>query len=220
MGYAALTITSTGKLTLSGRLADGVAFTTSTFVGPQGQVLVHQASTTQDTILGSLSIEEGLVDNDIAGMLSWSRKPQSAAQRLYKTGFGPVDLTAAGGSYVAPATYDIVMDLAEQADNARVVFTGADLGSISPDIMVQIKPGGTVLLPTFNHQKTTLKVVPATGGFSGTFVTAGRTTTYQGLLVRHAGSWNSTGYFLFDQPAAGPTPAAMISGLVELKANP
>lgn len=101
-GVASFTVASNGALTVSGRLADGVAFTTATYVGPTGQVLVHQASATLDTVLGQLQITAGMGppfdDNTIAGSLSWSRKSQTSPLRPYSAGFGPVELRAMGGS--------------------------------------------------------------------------------------------------------------------------
>lgn len=109
-GYASFTVNAgTGKLTVAGRLADGSAFTTATYVGPNGQVLVFRtlyAATARGSVLGNLTIlkpsETMLADNAVGGTLNWL-KPFNPAltDRLYRAGFQET-LTAVGRVYVPP----------------------------------------------------------------------------------------------------------------------
>lgn len=57
-GYGTFTVAKDGKLSVSGKTADGESFTTATFVGPTGQVLVYQTlyTTTPKGSLGGYMI--------------------------------------------------------------------------------------------------------------------------------------------------------------------
>src|SRR5690606_18086458 len=102
---------TTGKLKVTGRLSDGTAFTTATFAGPNGEVLVFRTlylANARGSVIGEFKIEEGMDvngpdDNTLQGSLSWWRPATpSPTARLYGAGFGPLDLEAVGGRYVAP----------------------------------------------------------------------------------------------------------------------
>jgi hypothetical protein len=126
-GYAAFTVSSsTGKMTVSGRLADGTAFTTATYAGPTGEVLVFKtlySSKTLGSVVGQLKINQQVAldtaDNTLDGTVSWWKPTQAASTsttgRTYAAGFGPFDLSVTGSRYVAPLKGFPVMDLAPNA---------------------------------------------------------------------------------------------------------
>ncbi len=242
-GYGSFTASSTGTLNVVATLADGTTLTTGTFVGPLGEVLMHQASTTADTVVGFVTITPGsapgYTDSTLVGTVDWSRKQQAATQRTYRDAFGPVDLTVVGGRYVVPSTTAIVMGLLDKPDNAQVRFVsgGIDDSPPVPDITARIKPGGTVTPPlTVNNPRgTTLTVLPASGSFSGGFVLVDNNTvmpttkvtrivSYRGLIVSEAGVLRGYGHFLLPKlPSAGPpststTTSPILSGQVVLEA--
>lgn len=242
-GYGSFTVSSTGTLNVTATLADGTTLTTGTFIGPLGEVLMHQPSTTADTVVGFVTITPGsapgYTDSTLAGTVDWSRKQQVATQRTYRDAFGPVDLTVVGGRYVAPSTTAIVMGLLDRPDNAQVRFVsgGIDDSPPLPDITARIKPGGTVTPPlTVNNPRgTTLTVLPASGSFSGGFVLVDNNTvmpttkvtrivSYRGLIVSEAGVLRGYGHFLLPKlPSAGPpststTTSPILSGQVVLEA--
>jgi autotransporter-associated beta strand protein len=128
-GYASFTVNAgTGRTKVSGRLSDGTAFTTATYVGPDGQVAIFRpiySSKARGSVLGSLIIDKKTVsatpagtlvdafdqDNTLEGEVSWWKPAQ--AGRAYAAGFGPIDLTAVGSRYVAPGTGVRVMGLVD-----------------------------------------------------------------------------------------------------------
>ncbi len=122
-GYLSFTVNATtGRLTVSGRLADNSAFTTATYVGPQGQVLVFRtlyAASARGSVLGHFVIDPQVpgnpTDNTIAdgpdGGLSWRRPADpSPKARVYKAGFEEL-LEVVGGHYVAPVAGTAVMGI-------------------------------------------------------------------------------------------------------------
>lgn len=243
IGHASFTVAATGKLTVAGKLAHGVGFTTATGIGPLGEVLVHQSSATTDTVLGVLTITPGAAldfsDTLVDGTLGWSRKQQTKG-RLYLDTFGPVDLDAKGGRYVPSA---VMMGLPYTAgvtlSNATLAFTDADFGgppAVSPDVTVLIKTANGVSVLAPNTRGTTLKVVASTGAFSGVFSLTDpnplATSTnvlrskvpYQGLVYRDNGVLVARGWYLLNNlpRVAGETSAntKTVSGKVVLSPAP
>ena len=226
-GYGSFTIGANGKLTAAGKLADGIAFSTATFVGPLGEVLVHQASAAADTVVGALDIAPG-TPATLTGSVTWSRKAQAATSRLYEDSFGPVTLTPVGGIYEKPLATAPVMGLAYTAGvtttNASLTFTSGDFGTPpgAPDVPVLIKPAGLTVVPpvaplngSTNVRKTTLKVLPATGMVSGGFTMVDanplapaanitRAGTWFGVIFLEGGVQKSRGFFLLNNLPAVP----------------
>lgn len=197
------------------------------------------------SIVGALDIAQGSAgftppygNNTLTGAVSWLRP--SISGRLYPFGFGPYDLSAVGGRYVAPTTTPapagIVMGIIDAGmPNAALRFNGADILS-SPDITFRLKPGSVLDKPSIgaNPSATTLTVTPSTGYFTGGFTlkdtnaivgTATRPATYYGQIVRDSDHvMRGYGFFLLaDSPAAaGQTVNTTLqkSGIVVLEKKP
>lgn len=211
-GYGSFTVDAKGVLRITGKLADGVTLTSASFVGVDGQVLLHQAVAVTDTILGELLISPSAV---ITGNLTWSRAVQKPAERLYQPGFAALDVTCFGGRYTEPlpVTTARAMGLGDGGNNARLTFDYADFGSPvkKPDSLVTILPKSVVQLPTFPDaaRKFTLAVTPKTGFFKGDATlldpnptAAGNVTrksTFEGMIVRQTnGLLRGHGFFVLD----------------------
>lgn len=246
-GYASYTVAPTGKLTVSGVLADGVAFTTAGHISKTGEVLFFLNSTTTDSLMGKVTQTPGVAadfsDYALNGTLSWYRRPQAATSHTYPAAFGVVSLNAVGAKYRKPPVTEVAMGLPytispATTENAKLTFTGADFGAtaIAPDAHVLIKPGGkTAVIADANADRTTtFAAVPTTGVFNGkitlldvnpvTHLKINRTVAYQGLIYRTPQGLIGQGYFLLPKVPAvtGQTIAntAMQSGLVVLDKLP
>lgn len=244
-GYGAFTVAAnTGALTAAGKLADNTVFTCATFAGPNGEVLIYQALyTSKGSIVGALDIAPGTIgfvppygDNTITGTVSWLRP--AITGRVYAAGFGPYDLTAVGGRYVPPVAPKLALGITDDLvnDNATLAFSGVTLINASPNIAFRLKAGSVFVPPLVanNSRKTTLKVTPSTGYFTGGFSlsdpnaivgTAVRSATYYGQIVRDTGGvLRGYGFFLLaDSPlSAGQTVKTTLqrSGLVKLEKSP
>lgn len=240
-GFGSFTISVSGPLTVSGKVADGTAFTASTFAGPNGEIVVFKPLyANKGSVLGQLTVTadapSAFVNNSLAGIVSWSRVAQtSASARTYKAGFEPVELDAQGGKYMAPASGRNFLDKLDAPDNARLTFTGGglDLAALFPDVTFRLGNTNAVIMPTAggtaNQARATFVPVPATGSFSGKFTlmdpdplnaakTVSRVVTYQGLVLRHAtGERTGHGYFLLPQlaqPTASPPTTATTSPIL------
>jgi hypothetical protein len=178
-GIGTFTVAANGDLTVSGKLPDGTAFKTVTFLGPDGQVLIYQTlpygkmgsligmlrlTPAAEAILPTLSVGE-------VGM-SWFKPQQTAAsERFFKDGF-ITDCSVIGGIYVAPASGDIAAGLLDVNVNGAILFEGLAAYSETPANSYFTLTSAnklTMAVAAFNPAKTTLTVKPATGEISGGF---------------------------------------------------
>lgn len=218
-GYASFTVKADGKLSFSGKHADGSSVTGSTFVGPSGQVfLFHTLYSGKGSFLGDFVINT-LDDADPANnqinssIASWSRPANtSKTNKLYRDGF-LYELNILGGAFRTPASATLLGLTADST--ADLKFTQANISSAEqqPDATVTIRAANALTVtPTVAAAKTKLSATASTGAFKGSFeAKAKKVTKFTGLIVPLSGVHTGVGYFLLDQ--AG-TPATQQSGAV------
>jgi len=227
-GYGSFTVNrDTGAVTIAGRLADDTGYTSSGFIGAQGQLFVFTPLYTAPalgSVCGQMLVAAPTVadDNLCSGSLSWSR-PAMAKVKLDPDGFPqPVDLLVDGGRYVAPAgTTGLILGLSTTgANTANLTFLNGGIGNPPPvpDILVTLTAGSKVNYPAAaqNPRKTSLTLVLNKGSFSGGFTLEDpdpldlrpppaiikkipRKPLFQGLLVRGSAGWKGVGYFLMSE---------------------
>lgn len=179
-----------GRCGLIGKLSEGQVLLSSTFFGPEGQVLVYQThDDNRSSCVGHLQVIAGgnaPLDNTVEGTVSWMRPA-----RADRSGFGPLNLMAEGGTYVPPGLGQRVLGLpatAPQSENAGLEFS----------VGVDFWQGLTVANPSASGLRNTAKPVSpnphrvgitefgaATGTFGGRFVLSGGGSRgrFQGLIV-------------------------------------
>ncbi|MCX6854571.1 MAG: putative Ig domain-containing protein [Verrucomicrobia bacterium] len=211
-GYVAFTIATDGKLTVAGKTADNSTITTAGFMGPTGQIAVHQALYTNlGSVVGKMSLAtdpDGLFyENIITGSLSWT-KPLNTKVFTYAAGFTDLKLDAYG-KYMAANTKGIVLGLPDTGAFA-LSFSEGGLSQFlqNPSIpnanfTEALKP----VLPT-NPTKTTLTISTTTGVVTGGFTlvngTLTRATKFYGAIIRTpAGTTRALGFFLLKQIPTG-----------------
>lgn len=236
-GYGTFTLARDGKVIVAGKTCDGEKFTCSTFVGPQGQILVFQTlHTPKGSLCGTLDIDPadtGALNADVLeGSVSWSR-PENTKSRVSPAGFGPVDLTAFGGRYTPPTEPALVLGLTVNVDKAMITFADGGLAgaSINPNVVgFDILAGNKPLLPASlslgnpGSVKIT-KLDAKTGLFTGSFVLndnelrtgpafngkmLSRTASFSGILTTDSMGPVGVGHFLLPEmprDAMPPLPA-------------
>lgn len=240
-GWAVLTLSPSGSVAWTGKLAEGASITGSIPMGPGGQVSMHQllyAGTGSLQGLVTLNANTGLAD----GSLKWIKKPVSAnGVRSYKGGIPLHSLNARGALYTRPAKDAMLLGLQPPVStldqNARMLFTGASITGSTFGQGFQVTPSGTARIPAgtpLNPQALTLSLTASNGRLSGSFtfedanpfsLTAPpakirRTATFSGLIITRSGLNQGMGFFT--QPAmpknaedkSSATP--MLSGKAEL----
>jgi hypothetical protein len=180
-------------LTVAGKLSDGTPFTTATYGGPHGEVLVYQALYGNlGSVLGTLGIIQGAADyvpaygdNELEGAVSWLRPAMAGKNHVYRDGFGPIACSIQGGRYVPPTRPALLFGVTDDGEtaNANVLFDGGGIDGTStdplgtltlPDVAVRIKASGVYVPPHQatvdpdpNPRSTTLAITTAKGLFSG-----------------------------------------------------
>jgi alpha-tubulin suppressor-like RCC1 family protein len=241
LGFGSFRVPQNGaSFAIAGQTADGDKFTSSTFLGPDGDLAIYDDLPSKGSLVGILDIVLGAADtNTLTGSPTWSRPENTATTATtYKAGFTPYGLVIMGGQYAAPAATAIILGKTTpaRANNAGLAFfdAGLDDEPSRADRRVSLIPGKSLTIAAFGPTLTTLKIATDTGLISGGFtltdvhpVTPGvkpivRKPTFQGIIVRTAaGGQEGHGYFLlqqlpqpiFPQPAVLP----MFSGGVILE---
>ena len=243
-GYGSLTVPDNGVVTVAGKLSDGSGFTTSSFVGQAGQVLLYSPLyQNRGSFAGAIAITAGSIES-IPGEIipMWSKGPPllNSTDRIYKQGFSAAEMRVLGGKYVQPAPGGLLMNLAPGSGNAALVFFAAGLqhaeGS-APDVAVTVSNASTkgttnaasVPSPTSvqNNGKVTISLTSSTGLFTGKFTVPAvdgfpaRTVSYQGMIVNISGNGSGRGYFQLPQNPSSPaeklTQTPILSGQVEIR---
>lgn len=179
-GYGSFAVNSTsGRLTVAGKLPDGTTLTCSTWVGPTGQIalskLLYRGS--QGGIIGQMNLSPAApIDSaSLTGAINWTRPPAEGS-RNYPAGFLAENVFISGGRYIASTGTNIILDLdPSRADNAILNFTISDGSYVGPppipDIRLSIGARNRVKLPTAaeNPRRTRIAISTSRGAFSGSF---------------------------------------------------
>lgn len=240
-GYGSINVSLAGMATFAGTTGDGEKLAGSSFISPDGDVLFFQQlykTKPVGSLLGKLRLEHGASetndnDNRISGFLNWLRPETTTANaRVYKAGFGPLDVTAFGGRYL-PQT--LALGVTAGMD-VSVNFSDAGISGASrnPNATFDLVEKNKLTPPTYGLAATTLKPDVAKGGFTGKFTledsnprspppTVKRAVTYQGMVVPTEAGLKGYGYFVLPQlptlvPATTPTTSPILSGKVFFQA--
>ncbi|MES2594590.1 MAG: choice-of-anchor D domain-containing protein [Verrucomicrobiota bacterium] len=227
-GYATVTLTNAGVMTLTGVLADTTPFTMSTplLAGNNAPVYVQLptpgGTTKKGLIMGTLAFlpEAASTATKLHGPLSWYR-PQALGTKvlLYPDGWpAGVNTFASGGFYNPAITFETALGVTGES-TLSLTFTGGNL----PDQVVE-EDFDVVKNAVIKHSPTdksfTLTLNAATGMITGTFTPTWGTPatalpTFKGLLIQTADLKSAAGFFI-SNAKNDPAPK---SGAVTLMAD-
>ncbi|MDB6138816.1 MAG: hypothetical protein JWO94_1888, partial [Verrucomicrobiaceae bacterium] len=228
--FASIRVADSGATTVTGTLADGTAFISAGWLGPDQVIVYAPLYSVRGSILGTLRIAQDTAHTMGLGLgdhVTWQHDDLGAAsvQRSYKRGFGPLELSVlAGGRYIPPAA--LVMGLpdtstpAPAASNAELGFSSGGLAApFVQDLRITLL--NKAVFPTSNAHAVTLTVTPATGLFLGTCQivdgTVKRSVKYAGTMVpdnAHAGKGIGYGFFTLAQLPDPAKTSPILSGKV------
>lgn len=220
--HGSLNIPTRGLTKIAGRTADGTAFTSSSALGKNGELLIYQSLyKAPGTFCGILNIADNLTQT-ISGSLTWS-KPLQTSGALYRTGWNtPIALPLVkGGRYRPAAGASLPLDvLPSEESNATLALRDggiAAFGSNPRNADVSIFNANTVGIDSPSR----LSINNRTGLISGSFPLANgadkRTATFSALLIptgNLAAPFASTGIGHFILPTT--TRGTSLSGLLTL----
>jgi hypothetical protein len=220
--HGSLNIPARGLTKIAGRTADGTAFTSSSALGKNGELLIYQALyKAPGTFCGVLNIADNLTQT-ISGNLTWSKPPQTSGA-IYRAGWNtPIALTLVkGGRYRPAAGASLPMDvLPSQNSNAILALRDGGIAAFGPNPRnadVSIFSANPVGIDSPSR----LSINNKTGVISGTLPLANgadkRTATFSALLIptgNLAAPFASTGIGHFTLPTT--TRGTSLSGLLTL----
>jgi hypothetical protein len=220
--HGSLNIPARGLTKIAGLTADGTAFTSSSALGKNGELLIYQSLyKAPGTFCGILNIADNLTQT-ISGNLTWSKPPQTSGA-LYRAGWNtPIALTLVkGGRYRPAAGASLPMDvLPSPLANATFSLRDggiADFGSNPRAQNVFINGVSTVGTGVPLRLSINNKTGLISGSLPLTNGTDKRTATFSALLIptgNLAAPFASTGIGHFTLPTT--TRGTSLSGLLTL----
>ncbi|SKA98172.1 Immunoglobulin I-set domain-containing protein [Prosthecobacter debontii] len=124
-GFISTTLTTKGRVSYSGRLADGTSITGSAIPCGEGFLPIHHMLYKNlGSLQGTLTFDSTLpsVDAD----MDWFKSPQLGS-RSYSSGFLVHDLTGTGSRYTPPISPALVLSLPLVSFNAALTFSDGGL---------------------------------------------------------------------------------------------
>lgn len=188
-GYGAVTVASSGTITLGGSLADGTALSQAVPISKDGQwPLYASLYSGKGSVWSWVQFDTSQPATNLQGQLSWVRPPIPNS-RYYPAGFTNVVL-AEGSRITAPTTRTMRVI---NVTNGAVVFEGGNLAAAFTNF-VELTEANKVTGPASNRMSFVLNVT--NGVFSGKVVTRDRTrtNTFKGAILQDLDTGH--GYFL------------------------
>lgn len=223
-GYGSFTIAPDGKLTIKGKTADGEAYTTASFVGPEGEVFLFQTlykTADKGSIHGRLLIvtDEGKV---IEGSATQLRPADlSGKQRTYAAGFSITDPASAyvvnGGPYAESANKVLFNETS--GDQLQLSFIrGAEADAQTAEALLTLLTGNKLTVGT-NGAKTKVTVNAKTGLITGSFtLTDRRAGKFEGVIIPGEGNTQTgLGFYLLPEATPSVTTSKIVSGLMSIE---
>jgi hypothetical protein len=198
-GYVTLTTPAKGGTALlSGKLADGTAFTFATFIasGPYGhQIMVFDSALYRSKgFLGGPLTFATEPETNLTGIFQWVN-PGGQSKTLYPLGFNTL-LDVDGAIYLPPVRNNQPIPLSSGT------FTISDGGLPQPfsvPIYLTVYPAESVIVTSStNPYKFKAAVNGVAGSFSGSFThpVSKKTVTFTGLLYQNNNDAGAAGYFV------------------------
>jgi hypothetical protein len=183
--FGTVTISSAGKLKLSGSLSDGTKISQSVGISTDGKwPLYVSLYGGAGSLSGWITVSGGL-----SGTVSWD-KPATTKSKAYNSGF-ELSGSLSGSTYTKPSFGGTLLS----GDTLHLNISGSDLGStISDDI--QVLPNGKVI--NLSSDRLTLSFSTSSGAFKGSVISSdtGRALPFSGVVLQDQGT--AVGYFLSD----------------------
>jgi len=226
-GFGIVRFGPNGVASVTGRLADGTAFTASGGTGPARQIPIYQGlygAATPGTLTGFLATGTTLAQG-VSGNLTWIKPAQNPARGNYPAGWTPpLNLAAAGGRYRPVAGATLPLDaLSGVLPNAELTLQDGSIGQFGTNPQTfdaTIQSNGSVTLASSQRVSLTNSSGALRGSITLGAGTNRKTFALSGLLIPDSSTENpfdavGHGYFLL--PDAN---GVVKSGLVLLEPAP
>lgn len=221
-GFASFTIGLDGGLTIAGKTSDNNPISIPGFLGPNGEILVHQVLYKGlGSMVGAVSLAKdtngAFEENTVSGNVTWFKTTTTSL--TYPAPFGPLTIGVFGKYMAWSPKGSVVLGLPDTLTSASLLFAegGVQFSNTDPDVSAFTYTGATAVpMPNTaqtNPGKATLTINAANGAVAGTFVLVEpapaltRKVAFQGLIIRPASGDNKAfGYFMLPQIPVGSDP--------------
>jgi hypothetical protein len=188
-GYGVVKVTTRGRVTAYGALADGTSFSRSAILSTNGNWPFYlPLSDGRGVLMGWLNFTSS-PGGDVAGDLIWVR-PRRAGRKYYPDGYSGM-VAASGARYTPPASSEPALTWTDGAFR----WSGGNLAAPAANA-ITLLPGGKLRDNGGDVAGLSFRLSRSTGVFRGRFVhpESGRRTAYAGILdpLQDVGA----GYFL------------------------
>jgi hypothetical protein len=195
--FGAPSVSVAGKVTFSGVLADGTAFSQSGPVARGGEWPFYAPLYAgKGSIIGWLTFDTNSPVESLRGLVNWS-KPALPTAKVYPGGF-ITETWATGSTYAPPGTNRVLT-----FSNAVVEFTGGNLATTPLPFNAGLTMANKIV--STNGAALTMTITTANGLFSGTFRQPGSVTNFafRGAVLQQTN--RGSGFFLNGGVSGGVT---------------
>ena len=209
-GFATASVTTTGVVSMAGKLADNTAWSQSTYLSKDGVwPLYALLYSSKGMAIGDMTFRNVTGVSDIDGTVDWFRPATvTTAVVPFKPGFH-TQADAVGSHFVKPAANIRLMTTPNAGGNTQLTLQDGGLTSSLVDLGT-LKTSHTFTVPYQSSEKPSLTVVSTTGALSGSFIhpfTQLATPFYGALLQKQN---MGMGYFM----------SGLLSGGFSVEPNP
>lgn len=232
VGWQQMTVTAAGAASGSGRTAEGVSYTFSGSLWPDGslpQFVLISSSKASVMGLPKITLGATIPDNRVTGWVDeYKSGPISTTDRTYASGIPYLERVVDGAPWVKPTVaLPIVLGRADAPGNAAIEFSKGGVESVAQFSSLaqtfRINKTNTTTFATAttgNPCKVSMTITSSTGLFSGSFTLSDtvlgkavlRPVSYAGILLSHRNK--GYGYFMLPGLLPSTTTSPILGGRV------
>jgi hypothetical protein len=187
-GFATISLATSGKATVAGKLGDGTPISLSVPISEDGDAPVYVSLYAGKGSLYSWLHFDTNPPASVSGLVSWIKPSPSSAP--YTNGFNFIT-TANGSVYQQPPPGQQVISMTD----GLAVFEGSDVNGLPVTNTVFLTTGNALTNTTPTTNALTFSLTRSNGVFTGTVRVPGtsKTLTYQGVFLQNSNA--AYGYF-------------------------
>ncbi len=221
-GYAQASISSTGAVAWTGAAADGVTFTSGSFLAADRGLPLHvMLSKNTGSIQGRCLIDPATlsVGNDTTILMDWLKLAQATGgvDRVHPAGLYLSGLSVTGGKYPAGNLHSY-LGLSSSPADMVLDFSPDGIDAFQQPFTLTAPSAVQVPFPVFS---LSLKIDPKTGIYNGSFKrdTLPRRTPFSGLLIHDQAQDIRKGFGHYLNPEYSDAASPLLSLPVELRSE-
>lgn len=191
-GYGFATVTTSGVVVFTGKLADGTPIARTTYLSKDQSWPFYVGSSALESGIGQISIEDNPGTSDMDGEIQWFRR--ASRSPYYPDGFS-IDTSLVGSLFTPAPIHSNALNTSATDGNLSVALGGGD-ETDETDFTATIDPLNRILPDgTGTQLRFRMAMSNANGLITGSFIdpTTGKLVAFQGVVFQKqniaAGFW-------------------------------